>query len=320
MGDELVYGIFGRSLEDVLDYYGYRSPPRVSSKLRGWRYRERPVEPEVSGRLPVSAIASDFCPTARDVYVRYVEGLEAPASLPMVSGTLYHNTLEAVVTRAKRMIYEGITPDLDIAKALADCADDAVEETMVDKQGLIDEARVAAEDLERVQKNMLRLWRFEAGQIAAAVAQVLSRSPYIGADSLVAHAIPLTMEHRVDGSRVGLSKQLSIDAFQAVRTMVMEMKTGKEREYHGLTLAGYALAFESAFPRQVNFGMLAYVRFPEDRSVPLVVRRVYPIDDGLRLRFLRARDRKLAIVGRRRDPELPPRCPSACGYFRICRG
>ncbi len=316
----MVYAVFGKSLDEVLRSYGYSSPPRVSPRFRGWRYRERPVKPPVGGYLPVSAVASEFCPTSRDIYLRYVEGFEAPVSLPMVRGTLYHATLEAVVTWAKRLIYEGLTLGSELSRALADCAVEAVEGLLVERQGLIEEARVGDDELEQVKRNMLKLWDFEAGQIAAAVTSIFSRSPHIGVDSLVAHAIPLTMEHRIDGSKVGLSKQLSIDAFQAVHTMVMEMKTGKEQAYHRLTLAGYALAFESAFERRVDFGMLAYIRFPEDRPAPLVVRRVRQIDDELRLQFLRARDRKLAIVARQRDPGLPERCPSTCGYFKICRG
>jgi CRISPR-associated protein Csa1 len=98
------------------------------------------------------------------------------------------------------------------------------------------------------------------------------------------------------------------------------MKTGKEQEFHRLTLAGYALAFESAFERPVDFGMLAYPRFIEDRPVPYVLRRVYPIDDELRLRFLQMRDRKLEIISKQLDPGLPARCPSSCSYIEICHG
>jgi len=316
----MVYGIFGRSFDDILRYHGYRSQPRVSWRLRGWRYRERPVRPAVSGFLSVSTVASDFCPTARDVYLRYVEGFEAPPSAPMIRGTLYHGTMEAVVISAKRLVYSGITPDLDFGRALSDQAGAAIDELIAGERDLIERAGVGPEELEQVHQNMLKLWRLEACQISAAVASMLSSAPRINPDSLVAHAIPLTIEHRIDGSRVGLSRGLSIDAFQALRPMIMEMKTGREQEFHRLTLAGYALAFESAFGRAVNFGMLAYVRFLEDRPVPYVMRRVYPIDDRLRLQFLHMRDRKLEIIGQQRDPGLPRRCPSACSYFEICRG
>jgi CRISPR-associated protein Csa1 len=237
----------------------------------------------------------------------------------MVRGTLYHRTLEAVVTSAKRLIYDGITPDLDFGRALGDQASSAVEKLVTKEQALIDKAGVNPEELEQVRQNMLKLWRSEACQISAAVVSALSSAPRINADSLVAHAIPLTIEHRIDGSHVGLSRGLSIDAFQSLRPMIMEMKTGKEQEFHRLTLAGYALAFESAFERAVNFGMLAYIRFLDDRPVPYVMRRVYPIDNGLRLQFLQMRDRKLEIVDQQRDPGLPRRCPSACSFFEICR-
>lgn len=270
--------------------------------------------------MSVSTIASDFCPTARDVYLRYVEGFEAPPSAPMIRGTLYHGTMEEVVTSAKRLVYSGITPDLDFGRALGDQANTAIDELIGDVRDLIERAGVGPDELEQIRRNMLKLWRSEACQISAAITSTLSSAPRMNADSLVAHAIPLTIEHRIDGSRIGLSRGLSIDAFQALRPMIMEMKTGKEQEFHMLTLAGYALAFESAFGRAVNFGMLAYVRFLEDRPVPYVMRRVHPIDDRLRLQFLQMRDRKLEIISQQSDPGLPRRCPSACSYFEICRG
>lgn len=238
----------------------------------------------------------------------------------MVRGTLYHGTLEAVVTSAKKLVYNGITPDLNFGRALDDQASTVINELIADERNSIERAGVGPEELEQVRRNMLKLWHSEACQISAAITSILSSAPSINADSLVAHAIPLTIEHRTDGSRIGLSRGLSIDAFQALRPMIMEMKTGKEQEFHRLTLAGYALAFESAFGRAVNFGMLAYVRFLEDRPVPYVMRRVCPIDDRLRLQFLQMRDRKLEIIGQPLDPGLPRRCPSACSYFEICRG
>jgi CRISPR-associated protein Csa1 len=268
----------------------------------------------------VSAIASGFCPTARDIYLRYVEGFEAPPSAPLIRGTLYHSVLESVVTTAKRLVYDGITPELDFGRALGDRADTAVNKLIAEMRDPIRRSGVKPEELEQIRKNMLKLWRSEACQISAAIMSILSSAPRINPDSLVAHAIPLTIEHRIDGSRVGLSRGLSIDAFQAVRPMIMEMKTGREQEFHKLTLAGYALAFESVFGRGVNFGMLAYVRFLEDRPVPYVMRRVYPIDNRLRLRFLQMRDRKLEIINKQRDPGLPRRCPSGCSYSEICRG
>jgi len=237
----------------------------------------------------------------------------------MIRGTLYHGTMEEVVTTAKRLVYDGITPDLDFGRTLGDKASTAIDELIADERDSIERAGVGPEDLEQVRRNMLKLWRSEACQISAAVTSILTSAPRINPDSLVAHAIPLTIEHRIDGSLIGLSRGLSIDAFQALRPMIMEMKTGKEQEFHRLTLAGYALAFESAFGRAVNFGMLAYVRFLEDRPVPYVMRRVHPIDDRLRLQFLQMRDRKLEIISQQSDPGLPRRCPSSCGYFEICR-
>lgn len=308
MGLELVYGVFGRRLQEVLRAHGVREP-RVSPKLRGWRYRERPVKPRSKGSLPLSAVASDFCPRGRDVYLRYVERVELPPSPPALSGSIYHEVFAEAVTRAKRAIYEGVGERF--LEELLEQGEEVVE-------GLLERARGLPE-LQRVRSNALKLWRFEVCQIASAVGAVLARAPWVGADSLVAHALPLVVEHRLEGSKLGLSKQLSVDAFQALRGLVMEMKTGRERGWHRLALAGYALALESSSGRPVDFGMVAYVRFPEGSPVPQVIRRVYPLGDGPRERFLRARDEKLEILGGR-DPGVPRRCPSSCGYFRVCHG
>lgn len=270
--------------------------------------------------MSVSTIASDFCPTSRDLYLRYIEGFEAIPSPPMVCGTLYHGTLEAVVTTAKKLVYEGINPDLNFGRALDDQGSSVIDGLIADERESIGMAGLGPEELEQIRRNMMKLWNSEACQISAAVISVLSSSPHMNSDSLVAHAIPLTIEHRIDGSRIGLSRGLSIDAFQSLHPMIMEMKTGKEQEFHRLTLAGYALAFESAFERAVDFGMLAYPRFIEDRPVPYVIRRVYPIGDELRLQFLQMRDRKLEIISQQLDPGLPSRCPSACSYIEICHG
>jgi CRISPR-associated protein Csa1 len=292
----------------------------VNGRIRGWHYGDRPVKPLVSGSLSVSTIASDFCPTARDLYLRYIEGFEAIPSPPMVRGTLYHGILEAVVTTAKKLVYEGISPDLNFGRALDDQGSSVIERLIADERESIEMAGLTSEELQQVRKNMMKIWNSEACQISAAVVFTLSSSPHMNSDSLVAHAIPLTIEHRIDGSRIGLSRGLSIDAFQSLRPMIMEMKTGKEQEFHRLTLAGYALAFESAFERPVDFGMLAYPRFIDDRPVPYVLRRVYPIDDELRLRFLQMRDRKLEIINKQLDPGLPTRCPSTCSFIEICHG
>lgn len=319
-GDGLVYGIFGKGVGEVLREHGYRSPPRVDPKLRGWHYRRRPVKPKVRDtHLPVSSIVSDYCSTARDLYLRRVMGVEAPPGPPLVRGVLYHNTLEAVVTYAKNLIYQGLGPDLELVYKLLARAVAAVDRLLERERDLIRRAGLGRRDLEELRRNMLKLWRFEASQIIGAVTGELSRSFRVGEDSLVAHAIPLTVEHRIDGSRLGLGGHLSIDAFQATRPMILELKSGVERGSHKLALAGYALAFESIYRRPVNFGMLAYLRFSVDRPTPWVIRRVYPIDGRLREKFLEVRDRKLELIQSKRDPGLPKRCPSGCGFFSTCR-
>jgi CRISPR/Cas system-associated exonuclease Cas4 (RecB family) len=115
------------------------------------------VKPLVGGSLSVSTIASDFCPTARDLYLRYIEGFETVPSPPMIRGTLYHSTLEGVVTTAKKLVYEGITPDINFGRALDDQGSSVIERLIADERESIEMAGLGSEELHQVSRNMMKL-------------------------------------------------------------------------------------------------------------------------------------------------------------------
>jgi len=308
----LVYGIFGRSLSDILREQGFTHPPEVSRELRGWEYNRHPVRPPVRGvLLPVSSVASDYCPTARDLYLARVVGISRPPSLPLVRGVLYHGVLEAVITLATNLL----SRDPALVGKIPARGSEAIRRVLSEHEGLLRRAGLGARDVEGLRLNMLGLWNFEAERIAEAVRGLRG----IPREKLAFRAVPVASERRIDGSRVGLSERLSVDAFRVGLPAVFEMKTGKPRESHRLALAGYALAYESARREPVDFGILAYVDFPVVGEAPKVTRVACPIDDGLRARFLEERDRKLEIVSERQDPGVPERCPKGCGFWRVCR-
>jgi len=135
-------------------------------------------------------------------------------------------------------------------------------------------------------------------------------------DSIVRMVVPLDVEFRIDGSRLGLSN-VRVDAL-LFPCIPVEIKVG-EGVKPELALAGYALALESVIRRPVNYGIVVNVEFRSDLSLSWRVKTVH-IDDDLRLEFLHERDKRADIVDKKIDPGVAPSCPTTCPYYDYCHG
>jgi CRISPR-associated protein Csa1 len=103
--------------------------------------------------------------------------------------------------------------------------------------------------------------------------------------------------------------------------LVGEIKTGEFKEFHKLSLAAYALAYEYHENRPMNFGVLLSVNLSKRRNVPVYEKtECFVISDAYRRAFLEKRNEKFEIVRDRRDPgESPGRGHRVeCPYFPKC--
>lgn len=283
----------------------------VAEELRGWNWHQPPLDPPYDVKLGVYEIGARYCPSARDLYLRRVLSARAQPNEAMQAGSFYHAVLVEVLTRAKRLLYvHGVSGHRQALSAL--------HEPEVD--GAADRFRTTLDAVvweEMVLRGKV-LWEFEANRITARVQDVLSRYPYINEDALVALAVPVVVEQKLNGTFLGLSPHLSADAVMTAEPLVLDLKFGEPRDFHRLSTAGYALAMEAVYEYPVNLGCIVYADFREGRWV--IRKDFHIIDDELRQWFLEERDEKMRIIFEEMDPGLAEACPETCMFYHICRG
>lgn len=279
-----------RGLRKVMENNG------ISEELRGYRWDTPPVEPINDLKISVSDINS-FCETRRDIYIKYILRERGEINSYMLRGLAYHRVIKDTISSLKRAVYSGCGSGEEI-----------IEEFFNSQIPLKISEKFSVDE-----KEIVKLYRYLIIQIAARVDEALSKYPELDAENIVALAIPPFTERRADGSAVGLSQNLSVDLFMP--NIVMDFKSGYERNEHAVSLAGYALAIEADDEIDVNYGFVVYIRV--DRNVCLNL-RAFLIDDELRREFLEARDEIAGLLESGLDPGKPAECPRYCMYYCIC--
>jgi len=290
----------------------------IDERLRGWHWYEPPVEPPShSLHLSVSEIAYRYCPTMRDIYLRRVERLEVPPSLPMIEGKVLHETIKLTTTIAKKLIYsEQIRTGTDLFMELLAQGKDVLNEM----RRYLASTNIT-EDQETINKvvgKALSLWKFLSLQIASKYDIILSKYPQASLDTIAQLTTTYISERIIDGSKIGLSNRLVIDAVDPGNILV-EIKTGRKEYFHSLALAGYALALESETNLPVDFGLLLYIQV-NSSPIPTIKAKPILIAEEYRKEFLELRDKAMALIMNEKEPQLPSKCPNSCPYIPYCRG
>jgi len=281
-----------RALRKLLETNG------ISEDLRGYAWESPPVEPINDVKISVSDL-NGLCPTKRDAYVKYVLKEKPQLNQYMLKGMAYHKVIRETLVSLKKAIYSGCDTGEQIVEKFF--SDTRIPERICGKLGV--EA-----------SEYIKLYRYIVLQISAKVDEVLSKYPDADDENIVGHAIPPFVERKIDGSPVGLSRYLSLDVFTPY-SVIMDFKSGYERNEHMLSLTGYALALEADNEADVNFGFLIYIRV--DKNVHFR-QKGFLVGDELRREFLEVRDEIAEIVDSGIDPGRPVECPEYCFYFGVC--
>ncbi len=223
---------------------------------------------------------ASYCPTRRDVYLKRVVGAREPEDSP---AALHGRYVHEVFLEPLRLVLSGKR---------------SVEELAAGKRRVLRRLGTRNRILEAVY------------DFGAALALQL----------LVDGDIPVQVEPSVPGGAVGLSDTVRPDFL--VGMIPVEVTTASPETVYGerkkLAIAGYALALEAWTGLPVDYGVILYLRERDGSVWPEW--RVVPIDDGLRKRFLRARDEVAMIVENRVDPGVGDQCPQWCPFRAICHG
>ncbi|NPV80778.1 MAG: type I-A CRISPR-associated protein Cas4/Csa1 [Firmicutes bacterium] len=281
----------------------------IAQELRGWNWHQPPLEPVYDIPLAVYEIAGKYCSTGRDIYLRRIQHLRAAPNKDMIMGSAFHETLASILVRAKRLIYlHGVDNLRQILKELPEPPQGIVERRKHD---------LSTEDCTELERRVSTIHEFEVARLSTRIQDTVAKQPYIKEDSLVATAIPVMIEQRLDGSFLGLSQMLSADAFVLPEPMIMDLKYGEPRQFHKLGTAGYALVMESLYEYPVNLGCVVYLNFNGDRIT--VSKDIHIIDDELRQRFMEERDQKARMIYEEIDPGVAKDCYPACPFRKHCK-
>ena len=78
-------------------------------KIRGYN---KEIRPKYDILLPISIIASDFCPTSRDVYLRYVLNKKPRITKWISRGSASHQLLDTIFKNSKKPSKTTMNPKL----------------------------------------------------------------------------------------------------------------------------------------------------------------------------------------------------------------
>jgi CRISPR-associated protein Csa1 len=236
----------------------------VDDSLRGWSWSAPPLLSPYEIPLGLADVANAYCPTGRDVYARRVLGVEPEPNEEMILGGALHGALRDWIVHAKKTLYQrGAKNPEEAMREIRDFPEPDLPETSA-------------------------LVSYEADAIEFRLREALSQFPRIGTDALVAQVLPITLNQMVDGSFLGLSRHLSTDLLNLGEPCVLNVIFNDEkRDFHLLTLAGYALVLEAVYEFPVDVGVTVYANM-EDRLH--IEREFTTLGDELRMEFIETRD------------------------------
>ncbi|ACP45047.1 CRISPR-associated protein, Csa1 family [Sulfolobus islandicus Y.G.57.14] len=280
-----MYNVRSQIIRQVRRLHSYRASDPIEEELRGWNYHMPPIKPRRYLGLSMSDVAYRYCDTKRDVYLRRVLKVQGEQRSALVLGQSVHEVLASVSNEIVKLLSLGYKP------------------------------WAAIEAIFRKVNKVSNLCPQQFFKFCEEVYKAFALD-LISDFSDSTSFLPIISEFRVDGTPLGLSSRLSVDAITQL-SLVVEIKVANTQEFHKLALAGYALALESALELPIDFGSLIYVN-GINKNMPEFKYEVYYISPDLRKEFIDARDEVIDMVSEGRDPGMPTACSPSCPFLNYC--
>jgi CRISPR-associated protein Csa1 len=255
----------------------------VPPELRGWSFDKPPVKPPAYPGVALSDFAYGYCPTGRNLYLKYVLGERPQPTKPLAEGQALHAALFKAVEDFRRFVYAG-APMPGPGETLP----------------------------EHLRPRAEALYRYVAARLVGEYHYVLASGLARSRDAAALYAAPICTQVAVDAAPLGLSYAV-VDG--VALGAVVEFKFGPAQNADA-ALAGYAMALEAEYGVPIDYGI--HVQVWVDGEVEYRA-RAYHLGEGPRVKFLEARDEAVDIVTSGKDPGVAPQCPSACPFYHACR-
>lgn len=290
----------------------------ISNELRGWCFDSPPIEPPSRAILfGVSELAMRYCEKMRDIYLKRVLNIKPPLTIKMARGIVLHTINRETLSIIKKSLFSGnVKSGSELIENLLPLTKEIVNRAILEIEKLFS-SKISENEENKLRIEASAFYRFLIVQAAAKVDQTISKYPHSDIDSIISIAIPPVVERKVDGSLIGLSRELSVDIYTPFNA-IADLKTGDIREFHPYAATGYALAIEAEENIPIDFGFIIYVQIETTRLVPSFRMKYFVISDELRREFLEIRDEAYEIVSIGRDPGKPIKCPDYCPYYSVC--
>ncbi len=276
-------------LRTIRRLYQWSKNDPVDEELRGWNWDKPPLKPRAYLELGVSEIASKYCETRRDLWLRRKMSVKTEATEPLIKGHLIHEAVSTAIANTYKHIVLGWKPW------------DTYEAVKNKWRQLNTHSREYEKIVEQAYKYTLLSI---LGELSYEDLTKSNTSPPL-----------IISEFKVDGSNLGLSPNLSIDIV-ADGGVIVDFKYGAPRDFHKLSLTGYALALEAEYEVPYDYGLLIYVNEVRDR-LKISFKPVY-INSHLRKWFIEERDEIIDMLLENREPPVDTQCLAKCPLHKVC--
>lgn len=302
-----------------------RARRKVNIKLRGYDSKTW-VLPELSYlSLPAYAIAYSPCPTYRDIYLEFVQGMQRPFTWGRYKGKLIDKIYKRVHSTCEKCVSTGRLRDFDMWNQVIQMRGSIVEEAKRTHSG--DLAAISPQPSTRLvsslDEELKMLVTFEAGLTSALMNYQISKVESPNLRRIFSQYFDFNVDLSFRALHQGFRGDATPD-FVYKHQVVGDIKSGKWQAFFEQTMIAYALAYEEHTRQNMDYGVIFHVGIEPRRTIPAHYRTRFEIlDDPKRMRYIAVRNRKFEIIHNRIDPGLPTNseaCDPECSFFMNCRG
>lgn len=292
---------------------GYKENTFLTGEFAS-RIAEKSLKP-----LSVSDVADDYCPTRRDLYFK--KGANRPTKKDRQKkywGQKAGHLIEAYLLRV-----------LDHAIGNGPIYDELIKESDVFHQKFLEERQKTLDELRQLESKasgdsgqtdwiLNNLKGNCANELGIGFLHTVLREN----DCCDRPHVFLRQELKPNPVTIGISSPSEPDFIVPDFRAVGDIKTGDRfKVNYQSTCAGYALAYENALKRDIDWGVIYFfpTRVPSVGGRPMAYGQVYlfHLNDALRDLFIAKRDRAYEIVSRDAAPNLPKDKEGSCIYCRF---
>jgi len=292
--------------------------------IRGYDERYGPEADLSKYKIGVHLLA-DYCPADRYIYIsKKMPDIELKKTWKSLQGKIIEEAYIELYNSAKTYIINTRLRNLNFNDLILSTTSQIVERKRGDINQLLNSLnrRPRENEVESFLDKLKALVEYELLLFSSHMQFLISKKYNINLRTEFQTVFDFVLKHTVDGTRIGLTENLTPD-FIYLRRVIGDIKTGEWEEFFRVMIAAYAMAYEASEQSDMNCGIVLNPTFMPRRNVPLYRNSsIFIVDDVLRKGFLAKRNQKLKILKRENIPQKPledSKCRD-CGYWEFCWG